>query len=414
MNLKKIMLILVAIMLLAIPITANEVNYDIINLNADTYNYNPTPVISGEDFEIWIQLTNKSNVAAENVEYFLETEYPFILISENEGLINKLEPFQSKIIKYKLKTNTDVLTGTYDLEFRYKREGSNIYNVKKYIIDVKGKSAIIELIDSSFNNAKIGADGTVTLNLKNLGQKNAKDIFLTLNDSEDESIKVIDLKTQYIEKINTEEETEVSFKINISKNAENISYSLPLTISYSDVDREYTITRNIGLKLEDQPKMILNVLDIGTNFKIKENSEEKISVEIYNIGNVDTEVSYITVNGEGIRPTQEFIGSIEKNNYDTIELTINTTDIKEKETKLIINLFYKDSNLKEEKITQEITVEVMPQANGQGANKVIMSIFSILLFIVGLAILILLIKWLIRILIKPALNVLKETFKRRK
>jgi hypothetical protein len=414
MNLKKIMLILVAIMLLAIPITANEVNYDIINLNADTYNYNPTPVISGEDFEIWIQLTNKSNVAAENVEYFLETEYPFILISENEGIVNKLEPFQSKIIKYKLKTNTDVLTGTYDLEFRYKREGSNIYNVKKYIIDVKGKSAIIELIDSSFNNAKIGADGTVTLNLKNLGQKNAKDIFLTLNDSEDNSIKVIDLKTQYIEKINTEEETEVSFKINISKNAENISYSLPLTISYSDVDREYTITRNIGLKLEDQPKMILNVLDIGTNFKIKENSEEKISVEIYNIGNVDTEVSYITVNGEGIRPTQEFIGSIEKNNYDTIELTINTTDIKEKETKLIIDLFYKDSNLKEEKITQEITVEVIPLANGQGANKVIMSIFSILLFIVGLAILILLIKWLIRILIKPALNVLKETFKRRK
>ncbi|MDD4049972.1 MAG: hypothetical protein PHX47_03105 [Candidatus ainarchaeum sp.] len=414
MNLKKIMLILVAIMLLAIPITANEVNYDIINLNADTYNYNPTPVISGEDFEIWIQLTNKSNIAAENIEYFLETEYPFILISENEGIVNKLEPFQSKIIKYKLKTNTDVLTGTYDLEFRYKREGSNIYNIKKYIIDVKGKSAIIELIDSSFNNAKIGADGTVTLNLKNLGQKNAKDIFLTLNDSEDNSIKVIDLKTQYIEKINTEEETEVSFKINISKNAENISYSLPLTISYSDVDREYTITRNIGLKLEDQPKMILNVLDIGTNFKIKENSEEKISVEIYNIGNVDTEVSYITVNGEGIRPTQEFIGSIEKNNYDTIELTINTTDIKEKETKLIIDLFYKDSNLKEEKITQEITVEVIPLANGQGANKVIMSIFSILLFIVGLAILILLIKWLIRILIKPALNVLKETFKRRK
>ncbi len=414
MNLKKIMLILVAIMLLAIPITANEVNYDIINLNADTYNYNPTPVISGEDFEIWIQLTNKSNIAAENIEYFLETEYPFILISENEGIVNKLEPFQSKIIKYKLKTNTDVLTGTYDLEFRYKREGSNIYNVKKYIIDVKGKSAIIELIDSSFNNAKIGADGTVTLNLKNLGQKNAKDVFLTLNDSEDNSIKVIDLKTQYIEKINTEEETEVSFKINISKNAENISYSLPLTISYSDVDREYTITRNIGLKLEDQPKMILNVLDIGTNFKIKENSEEKISVEIYNIGNVDTEVSYITVNGEGIRPTQEFIGSIEKNNYDTIELTINTTDIKEKETKLIIDLFYKDSNLKEEKITQEITVEVIPLANGQGANKVIMSIFSILLFIVGLAILILLIKWLIRILIKPALNVLKETFKRRK
>jgi hypothetical protein len=414
MKLNKIMFILVAILVLAIPISAAQVDYDIINLNADTYNYNPTPVISGQDFEIWIQLTNKSNVAAENIEYFLETEYPFILISENEGKINKLEAYQSKIIKYKLKTNNDVLTGTYDLEFRYKREGVDIYSINKYTIDIKGQSAIIEIIDSSFENAQIGADSIVTLKLKNLGQKNAKDIFLTLNDSQDESIKIIELKTQYIEKINVSQEAEVSFKINVSKSSENISFSLPIEINYSDIDRDYSITRNVGLKLNDQPKMMLNVLDIGESFKIKENSEEKVSLEIYNIGNVDTEVSYITIEGNGIRPTQEFIGSIEKNNYDTLEVTINTNEIKEKETKLTVNLYYKDSNLKEEKITQEITVQVMPSTNGQGANKVIMSIVSILLFIVGLAVLILLAKWLIKILIKPAIHVLKEIFKGKK
>lgn len=410
---KKIILGILALLMVIMPISAANTNFDIINLNADTYNYTPTPVISGEEFEIWIQLTNRSNVAAENIEYLLETEYPFVLISENEGKINRLDAYQSRVIKYKLKTNSDALTGTYDLEFRYKRDGVNVYNIKKYKIDIKGKNAIIEMIASDIEDAKIGSDSKISLTLKNLGQKNSKNIFITLNDSSDETIKVIGLKTQYIEAIEVGEEKTISFLINISKNVSKTSYTLPITINYSDVDRDYSITRNIGIKLSDNPEMILNVLNIGNNFKIKPNSDEKISLEVYNIGNVDTEVSYITVTGESIISTQEFIGSIEKDNYDKIDVSIKTKDIKEKETTIVVNLFYKDNNLREQKITQTFTVKIDDSTNGKDANKIIMSIFGIVGFIIGLALFILIARWLIKILIKPAYNVLANMFRRK-
>jgi hypothetical protein len=412
MKLKKNILVFLALLLVLIPINATTIDYDIINLNADTYNYNPTPVVSGEEFEIWIQLTNKSNKSAENIEYFLETEYPFILISENEGRINKLEAYQSKVIKYKLKTNSDALTGTYDLEFRYKREGLSIYNIKKYNIDIKGKTAIIEVVSSTIDNTNIGSDSLITLTLKNLGQKDSKDVFITLGDSSDETIKVIGLKTKYLEKINTSQEERVNFKINISKNVIESSYSLPITINYSDADREYTIERNIGLRIDEQPKMILNVIDFGNNFKIKPNSEERITIEIYNIGNVDTEVSYVIIEGEEINLVKEFIGSIEKDNYDRIDVTLKTKDIKEKETNITVNLFYKDNNLQEQKITQTITVETDFSTNGQQANKIIMSIFGVIGFIVGLALFILIARWLIKVLIKPAYKVILNIFKK--
>ncbi len=382
-------------------------------MQIDTYNYNPTPVISGEEFEIWIQLTNKSNVAADNIEYFLETAYPFILISENEGKISKLEGFQSKIIKYKLKTNNDVLTGTYDLEFRYKREGISIYNIKKYTIDIKGKSAILEIVSSNVLEASIGDDSTVLLNLKNLGQKDSKDIFITLGDSADQTIKVIGLKTQYLERINIGQETNVSFMISVSKNVTETSYTLPITIEYSDIDRDYKVTRNIGIKLNDQPKMILSVIGVGDDFKIKPNSKETITIEIYNVGNVDTEISYVTIEGSGINSTKDFIGSIERDNYDKIDVVLNTKDIKEKETEITVTLFYKDNNLKEQKITQTVSVQTDFSANGKNANKAVMSVLGILGFILGLAVFILLARWLIKILIKPAYHAVVGIFKRK-
>jgi hypothetical protein len=411
---KKILIAIFALLVIIMPtnIYANT-NYDIINLNADTYNYTPTPVISGEEFEIWIQLTNRSNVAAENIEYLIVAEYPFVLISENEGKINKLEPFQSKIIKYKIKADSGALTGTYDLEFRFKRDGINVYNIKKYIIDVKGKNAIVDIIASNIEETNIGSDSQINLVLKNLGQKDAKDIFITVNDSQDNTINVIGLKTQYLEKINIDEEKEIFFKINFSKNIENTSHSIPITIDYSDVDREYTITRQVGIRIYDQPNLLLNVLDIGNNFKIKPNSSETISVEIYNTGNVDSEIVYLTVSGEGIYQTQDFIGSIEKDNYDKVDFTLNTKDIKEKETEVTVDLIYKDNNLKEQKITQTFTVKTDFTTNGENANKLIMSILGIIGFIVGLAIFILIARWLIKILIKPAYKVIINIFKKK-
>lgn len=409
---KKIIYFLIAMVMLLVPLNALSTNYEIVNLDAETYNYSPAPVVSGEDFEIWIQLTNKSNVIAENIEYFLEVEYPFILISENTGHINRLDAYQSKIIKYKLKVNKDALTGSYDLEFKYKREGINIYNIKKYKIDIKGKKAILEIVSSELTQAKIGNDALLTLNLKNFGQKDSKNIFVTLNDSSDQAIKVIGLKTVYLEDLKMQEEKQINFKINISKDVSNLSYTLPITINYSDVDRDYSIERDIGVKIQDNPEMLLKVIKIGEDFKIKPNSEEKISIEVYNIGNVDTEMAYIVISGEAIENTQEFIGSVEKDNYDRIDLNIKTKNIKEKDTKIVVELHYKDNQLKHQTLKKEIDVKINTNNTKGKSNSFFMSVLLVFGIIVGLALFILIARWLIKILIIPAYKVLIGIFKK--
>ncbi|MDD3178639.1 MAG: hypothetical protein PHR26_03920 [Candidatus ainarchaeum sp.] len=421
MNYKKylipVIFAILIISLFSVNLFAETIDYDIINLNADNYTYSPTPVISGDEFELWIQLTNNSNTVAENIEYILELEYPFSLLENNEniGTIKQLAPHQTKVIKYDLKTSPDALDRTYNLNFKYKRNGFETYTIKNIEIDVSGDNAIVDIISSNIETAEIGKNSEVSLTIKNLGGKNAKDIFITLDNSEDTYINILDLKTKYIENLEIGSEQIIKFRINVSKNASLNSYTLPITIEYKDNDGNYETNRNIGIEIIDNPEIITNILSVGENYKLKANSTEKISLEIYNIGNVDAESVYINLISDIANAPSYFIGSIEKDNYDSIELDLQTRNITLGEYNITLEVYYKDRNLKEQMIQKEITIEIVSQTGAKsGVTSVISIIFGILGFIIGLSILVLLLKWLTKILIKPALKEIKGIFRKKK
>ncbi len=396
-------------------VSANITDYDSINLEANTYTYTPTPAIAGEEFELWIQLTNNGNITANNVVYYLDIEYPFILLDEDsQGTITQLAGYQSKVVKYKLKTSADTLEGTYELEFKITREGSEVTVVEKLSIDIKGDSALVDIVSSNVEKASIGAESLVTLNLKNLGEKDAKDVFITLDDSSDDVIKVIDLKTQYIPKLVVDSEQEVNFKITVAKGATQNSYTLPITITYSDADNNYSVSRDVGVRIADNPEMRISVLSAGTNYKLKALTEETLSLEIYNIGNVDAESVYIELETEVANEVANyFIGSIEKDNYDSVDFKFKTKNLTG-EYPISIIVHYKDSSLKEQTITKEITVEMIKSTNGGAGKSIVSTILSIIALIVGLSLLIVILKWLSKILIRPAWKIVKEIFKRKK
>lgn len=421
MNYKKylipVIFAIILISLFSVNLFADTIDYDIINLNADNYTYSPTPVVSGEEFELWIQLTNNSNTVAENIEYILELEYPFSILEEQEnlGTIKQLAPHQTKVIKYDLKTNPDALDGTYTLDFKFKREGFETYTIKTLDIDVSGDNAIVDIISSNIETAEIGKNSEISLTIKNLGGKNAKDIFVTLDNSEDTYVNILDLKTKYIENLEIGSEQVVNFRINVSKSASLNSYTLPITIEYTDNDGNYQTNRNIGLEIIDNPIIIPNILSVGNNYKIKSNSTEKISIEIYNIGNVDAEAVYVNIKSDIAKSPSYFIGSIEKDNYDSVELDLQTENVALGEYTITLEINYKDRNLKEQMIKKDITVEVVSQAGAKsGVTSIISIIFGILGFIIGLSVFVLLLKWLIKILIRPAFKEIKAIFRKKK
>jgi hypothetical protein len=423
MNFKNVLLIFLLGISIVPFISGATTDFDIVNLSAKVYNYSPAPVSPGQEFNIWIQLTNNSNVPARNVSYLLDPKFPFSLSDFNvaEVTIPVIAPYQSSIIKFTLKTDLQAIDGTYDLEFKYKRDGTNTYSIEKYKIDVVSDNSVLELTNIYVSDLSIGSNGSVKINVKNLGPKNVKNIFVTLNDSED-IIKVINLKTNYFESLKVNEYISLEYSVVVSKLADKKSYTLPLEIKYFDDTKDYVISRNIGVLLNDDPKLVVNINSIGKkNNKLIANSPEIMEIEIYNIGNVDAESVYVELNSQitDVSP-KYFIGSIEKDNYDNVTFEFMTkSDLKTGSYPMEIIVNYKDSNLKSQTIKKAITVEIIENKSSAIS---IMGIFSGLLsivgLIIGLAILILFLRWANRVILKPAFggffNFLKNKFKRKK
>ncbi len=416
-NIKKISFVfffIIAFMLFTNVVSATQ-NYDIVNLDATTYNYRPTPINPGDHFELWVQLTNTSNVEANNIEYILEPEYPFSLVEEEKisGTINKIAPHQTKILKFNLKTEYNAPAGTYEISLKYRREGLEIYNIQKYDLDVASQKAIVDIIDTSVDPVKIGSRSNISLTIKNLSGRDARDIFVTMSDSEDEDIKILDIKTKYIESLRASETNYVEFSILVDRYATNKTYTLPINISYKDYEGEYAIQRHVGFEVIDNPELLLNLQRVGTNYSFEANNRESIDLEIYNVGNVDAESVYVELTSDALeRKVRYFLGTIEKDNYDNIELRFDTLDVSGKHN-LDIKIIYKNSNLDEQTITETIEVDIISQpAQTTGLMLVITSILYVVVGVVSLSLFIIILKWLFKIIVKPAYKDILKLFKK--
>jgi len=391
---------------------AASTNYDIINLKVTNYNYNPAPVTAGKNFDLWIQLTNNSNITANNVEYYLDTKYPFTVLNKsNLKTISKLDAYQSQTIKYTLQADKSAVDGTYELDFKVKRDGIDNYNIIKLNIDIKGSSAIVDIVNSNIQDAKIGSDSIISLDLKNLGQKNAQDIFITLNNSSDSHINVVGLQTQYISQLNINSSKTIDFKINVSKEVTKTSYTLPITIKYSDNGSTHTNNRNVGIQIVENPKMIVNVTT--QNLKFLPNTDSELDLEIDNIGNFDSDSVYVDLETKASENIPNyFIGTIQKNNYDVANFKFKTID-KPGTYPVTIIIHYKDNNLKDQTITKKVNITIESNNQKGNAKKVISVILGIIGFVIALALLIVILKWLFNLIVKPAIKIIKDLFLRK-
>lgn len=415
---KNIMIFLLSILFLNTILAANT-NFDTVNLTANTYNYSPVPVTSGDEFELWIQLTNNSNTTAENVTYILEEKFPFKISEfDNKEYTITLAPYQTTIIKYKLTTDISAVNGTYELEFKFKHGNNTIYNVKKYSIDVSKDTSVLDIIEAKISDVSIGSEGSIELVLKNLSTQNIKDVFITLDNSLGDYITVLDLKTKYFDKVTSLEKTNIKYRINVSKEITQNSYNLPITIKYKDAKGEHTLTKNLGVKINDEPKIIFNLISLGQNKnnKLYSENKEKINFEIYNVGNIDAEGVYVEMTSTITENLPKyFVGSIEKDNYDSIDLEFITKDIKPGIYPIEIVIKYKDSSLKEQQITKGLNVEIINNPNQKTiVSKIVNFILGIIIGIITFSVFILVAKWLYNKIIVPAFGEVIHKIKKKK
>ncbi|MFH0906309.1 MAG: hypothetical protein V1824_03145, partial [archaeon] len=334
--------------------------------------------------------------------------YPFILddFTSTEKSIASLSPYQTKIIKYTLRIDELAKNDTYELEFIYTRDGTDSSNIEKYYIDVRSTESIVDLVSNTSPKLSIGKESEINLKIKNLGSVKVKDVFITLNNSSDDVIKVQNLNTIYIESLNVLEEKDIEFSLIALNTATKKSYTLPITIKYSDSNSTNTVSRDLGVQIIDNPNIVIGVSQIGNNNtgKLIANTKEKIEVEIYNTGNVDAESVYVELIGDKVSDnfTKYFIGSIEKDNYDSALAEFNIKDVSSGKYPLTINVYYKDSSLEEQVISKTINLEIENKTKQNGFTSIISILLFIVIGIVAISVLVLVLRWMFLKIVKPA------------
>jgi hypothetical protein len=331
---KRIISIMIGMSLLLIvglfisPVSA-ATNLDTASLRVNLLNQDPDPAEPGKYVEIRLKAEKFGNNPLTNVNFYLETEYPFSFDGsdtpdKNIGRINYISGEDwYYTLKYKLLVDSKALEGTYTLKLKYKINNSQIQGVTEFDIsvsDAKYPDFVAGNIISSPTKLVADTDAAqLNVEISNIGDKDAQNVVAKLN-----LPKEISATYSYSDRANLGTIGEGSSKtatyyLDIDKIAETKNYIVPLVISYKEADdkeNEYqTKTINLEIPIKEKPKF--QILSITTQpEKIIPGSVVKLKIDLKNIGKDADSVS-LKIYKESSQPftfneKTDYIGNLDK------------------------------------------------------------------------------------------------------
>ncbi|MFQ5892098.1 MAG: COG1361 S-layer family protein [Candidatus Methanofastidiosia archaeon] len=213
--------------------------------------------------------------------------------------------------------------GDYEIQIFIKsKKGSYLDSFDLHVI---GNTLVdIESLDLDKQPIEPGDDFSLSIKVRNVGENSLKWLKINLNPNPFEALPTS--SSQEIIPISTDLERifkEVSpgrfvtaiFKLSVSRDAESQNYSMTVTLTYMDeAFQTYSEIQNIGIKVEGNPKVILQSIEADPAIPIQ-SEEVTISVTLENVGT--TEARSVKVNLETDFGTYtEFVGTIKHTESD--------------------------------------------------------------------------------------------------
>jgi len=143
---KKIMIEFLAIYLM---ITLSSVAYadlsGVTGVSVSLVNQDPDPAIAGDVVDIYLAIENIGGESSSNLIVELEPEYPFSMVPDESVVqdIGVIKSYQKdnymKIITYKIKVDSDVSAGSYNLTVKYYEQGDSLVTEENILIAIKNR-----------------------------------------------------------------------------------------------------------------------------------------------------------------------------------------------------------------------------------------------------------------------------------
>jgi hypothetical protein len=328
---KKLSIIIGLILLVGLFINPAQAatNLDTASLRVNLLNQDPDPAEPGKYVEIRLKAEKFGNNPLTNVNFFLETEYPFSFDGsdtpdKNIGRINYISGEDwYYTLKYKLLVDSKALEGAYTLKLRYQINNSRIQGVTEFEIsvsDAKYPDFVAGNIVSSPTKLVSDTDAAqLNVELSNIGDEDAQNVVAKLNLPEN-----LNATYSYSDRANLGTIPQGSSKtatyyIDLDKLAESKNYIVPLVISYKEADDKDNVyqTKIINLEIPIKEKPNFKILSITTDpDTIVPGSLVKLKVNLKNIGKDADSVS-LKIYKESSQPftfneKTDYIGNLDK------------------------------------------------------------------------------------------------------
>ncbi len=260
----------------------------------------PYPVDPGHVVSIEVSLNNNGS-GSESITLEIVPGAPFELLPGQPvtKTFTRINAYDSVTQSYKLKVDESALSATYDLEFRYYREGTQAYVVKKLPITVQGTPKIVITdVQTSPPSIEPGDEAEITVTMSNEGTGSAYQTELSLEAEADaetgESVitPVLSGGVYYLGDFMAGDEATAKFKLDVGNDAVYKTYLSTLTIDYEDETGESQSTSfSMGIPVRGKP--IIEVLSAKVD-----NSAFKVDIENIGTGNAKALKIALVQNGE--------------------------------------------------------------------------------------------------------------------
>lgn len=203
-----------------------------------------------------------------------------------------------------------------------------------------------------------GQEATITINLKNVGKIEAKNIDATLDILDGTFVTLGTGAKKRIDIIKPEQTQTIQFKVAADTSAQVKTYRIPLQLTYQDTrNKYYNETAKIGIIVNAKPEITATI--DTTEFETKK-SPGKVQIKIVNKG--VTNLKYVTVNlMEGDykilgSSDEAYVGNLDSDDFQQVTFQIQPT---KENPKLNIQLKYKDPYNKDFTETHTIPLTII-------------------------------------------------------
>jgi hypothetical protein len=205
------------------------------------------------------------------------------------------------------------------------------------------KRTILQIADVTYDKTIIQRGDTIrmTITLQNVGRGQVKDLVISLRNFTLPIVPASSDTEKFVGTLNQDEKASVNFDLVVSNNADVVTYSIPVSLSYyDDIGSVHSETKYVGLKITGIPDF---VVAIEKEENIYSGTRGTITVSIANIGTGPAKflTAYATADDGDVNPKTNYVGNMDPDDTNTVPL--DATPMKTGNHQLTLHLSYKDS-----------------------------------------------------------------------